>query len=197
MHVAKLTGVEQHQLADLAGQPLDEVAADGWCVTLRCRRSVLRVDPFEVHTPDEQHPFATVARVRVSPLSGSIHEGQRLVASALGNVLSVHVLSVLVSFSPPTQGRPIQLPGGTTIPEGVDYHWIYHDPLQKQRRNPHSGTRAIVDLDIGVAIATQTCASLVLYTRGFFVVVSTAGLPDDEDWVRYETFSRSPPARHN
>jgi hypothetical protein len=185
---------EQSTLADLIGKPLRAIATNGWSVELQVEEQIFRIVPEEVPTPDEAHSVGDVDRPKVEVVSRlTLDDRDDIVADHLGRIQAIHLISVLISFSPPQSGPAITLPSGAVIPPGIDYGWIYYNPWQKQAViDQLDNSQALIDLDIGLELVTEKYLGVILYTLGHFVQVSLNGLPEGIDWVQLQRFSRRP-----
>ena len=190
-YAVKLSPGECGLLASLIGQPLERVGTDGWAVELRAESTLLSVIPEEIPTPDAEHPYGAVERPMVQAgLEPLPPEHAKVVGERLGLVRFVKVVSTLMGFSPVMDCPPEEITPGVVLPASRGYGWVYYPPRQREQAEQEAGAGAVVDLDIAFELATDEHASLVVYTRGFFVQVSLQGLPSDEEWVRLGSYLR-------
>lgn len=189
---AKLSGLERVALRDLIGRQLDAIRSDGWCVELISGERVLTVEPEDVATPDQIHRDGDVNRPKVLPSAkADLDSVKDTISRELGLIRSVHVISILVSFSEPKPGPAIRLFSGIVIPKGTNYGYIYYSEREKSEAIAQiAPDKALVAQDVGIELVTERNPSVVLYMHGYFVAVSLAGLPRDEDWVHFEVYSR-------
>lgn len=162
------------------------VCDQSWEVVLESNRSRLVVLPDEVSTPDEEHPFADVDRLKVIILDQGPTPARRgrLLCRDLGRVISIGVLSTVCSFGPITSEVPVEALG-VSLPGSRGYGVIFHPATQLQAVARGVGeSRAVVGIDLGLELVTERCSRLVLYTSGFFVRASVGQLPADEGWAR-------------
>lgn len=187
----KIPDSEIDELVNLIGRPID-IVSKGWDVVLLSDDRVLRITPEDVATPDKEHPYADVDRPMVKKeLHSPTVDGELNASRKLGCLRTINLLSVLISFSALSVGPAIVLPNEAVIPEGMRYGWDYFNPKDKRSLvTMLSDDQALVDLDIGFELVTTRYPSVTVYTRGFFVMVCQNGLPEDEEWVRFGTFSR-------
>lgn len=198
LYEVKLPAEETELLASLRGLPLRRVTTDGWSVGLELDHLVLDVLPEDAATPDEAHPTGDVDRPRIVLVPSSpVGEHHRPIAQDLGTISSVQILSLLISFSPVRTCPPASLPGGVEIPEGEGYGWVYYRETERETAvRELSTSQAIVDLDVAVELSMEGSASVVLYTRGYFVRASLGRLPEDAEWVRFGAYTRRPANGH-
>jgi hypothetical protein len=183
LHEAKLARSECDLLAALIGQPLHRVTTDRWAVQLGVGASMLLIVPEEVTTPDAEHPYGDVDRPRVGVGRPTDAAGDIVVAERLGIVHEANVISTLVTFSPVEDCTGEEIMPGVVMPKSTEYDYVYHHPDRRADAERDVGAGALVDLDIGVELITDKCASLVVYARAHWVMVSVDGLPLDEEWV--------------
>ena len=188
----KIPETELDELAKLIGKPLDILSMSGYDVILQSDKRVLRINPEEVATPDKEHPYADVERPLIErKVHTPTADGELMVSKQLGCIQTINILSVLISFSAPSFGPAIVLPNEAVIPEGMEYGWTYFHPRDKRSLITKLGDdQALVDLDIGFELVTTKHSSVTVCTSGYFILVCQNGLPEDEEWVRFGTFSR-------
>jgi hypothetical protein len=165
---ASIPDLERRQLALLIGQNLAAISTNGWAVQLGTDYYDVFIIPEEIWTPDDDHKSATVDRPKIAePIDSGI--GMEIIASELGIITSVSILSTVVTFSPPKMGEPIKF-RGVTIPEGIEYGPVFSHPSQSPRVDSRE---AIVDLDIAFELLTDVNNRLTVHTgRGFFALVA-------------------------
>lgn len=192
LYDVKLPAEEMRLLALLKGRRLHRITTDGWSVGLELDQLALDVRPEDAATPDDAHRSGDVDRPKIVLMqSSNVGEHHRPIAEDLGRVSSVQVLSTVISFSPVLTRPAVTLPKGVEIPEGQGYGWVYYRPSERETAlRELSQSQAIVDLDVAVEVSTNSSASIVLYTRGYFVHASLETLPEDEDWVRFGAYTK-------
>jgi hypothetical protein len=187
---AGLPETELVMLRRLLGAPLDALIAGAWDAELRTSDLVIRVLPDEVSTPDSDHLTGTVDRpmIRMETVTRSAND-QPILVERLGTVEDINIISTLVTHSV-TQAVPEQQIRSATIPAGTAYQEIYHHPsrlTELQALLPRE--RALIALDKAVELVTERYSSIVLYTRGYFIIASLNGLPDQE-WANMDVYER-------
>lgn len=194
LYKISLTDSERELLADLVGHRLDFVRSDGWSALLRSGDIGLHAVPEEVATPDTEHPGGDVERPLVKIAEDpDVIGSDRTVAEDLGLVISVNVISILVSFSPVKDFPPEEILPGVLLPASKGYGWIYYPPgLLVQAQLEAGADSALIQLDRAFELVTESYPSVVFYTRGYFLRVSIDGLPEQEDWVRFDSYVRQP-----
>jgi len=191
LYEVKLSAKEETLLAGLTSAPLNAILSDGWSAELLASGRLLGILPEDAATPYHDHPHGDADRIQVEELPESRIGASGHCIKDLGRVKAINVLSILFSFSPAKPVRAITLPGGAEIPSGVGYGWVYYRPSVDQAAvRKVAEAMAVIDLDIGCEIVTETHRSLVLYTKGYFVNVSSTGPPEAEEWVRLDAFTR-------
>ncbi|QDT50261.1 hypothetical protein Pan258_43180 [Symmachiella dynata] len=164
---ANIPEMERQRLALLIGRQLMAVSTDRWAVQLATDTFDVLIIPEEIATPDDDHECADVTRPKlIEPVESEFET----IASGLGTMTSLWILSTVVVFSPPRIGNSITS-NDATIPEGIDYGPIFSHPLQPPSVNP---AQAIVDLDIAFEIGTDTDQRIIVYTDGCGFFVYTA-----------------------
>ena len=161
---ARIPEIERQRLARLIGRQLMAVSTDRWAVQLATDTFDLLIIPEEIATPDDDHECADVTRPKpIEPVESEFET----IASGLGTMTSLWILSTVVVFSPPQNGNPITI-NGATIPGGIDYGPQFSHPSQRPTVNP---AQAIVDLDIAFEICTDADHRIIVYTNecGYFV----------------------------
>ncbi len=195
LYEVKLPIEEMRLLASVKGHTLHSVTTDGWSVGLKFDELVLDVRPEDAATPDDAHPSGDVDRPKIVLMESSdVGEHHRPIANDLGRITSVQVLSTVISFSPVRSCPPVRLAGGVEIPEGDGYGWVYYRLSERETAlRELSESQAIIDLDVAVELSTERSATVLLYTRGYFVHASLGTMPNDEDWVRLGAYTRRGP----
>ncbi len=174
---ASIPDLERRRLASLMGRRLCAVRTDRCAVDIATDTFAVGVVPEELATPDDDHPHADVTRPRTVD-SVDLQQFETI-ASELGSVTSVAILSTVVLFSPPQMGRPVSI-GGVEIPEGIEYGPVFWHPSRRPHMNPG---QAVVDLDIAFELQTDANNRLTIYTDGcgFFVYASVNAEPIARD----------------
>ena len=189
-----LAASERKQFADLIGQRLDYVRTDGWSALLRFGDTSLQATPEEAATPDAAHPYGDVHRPSIQVVQGRnpMDSGQPVIENA-GFVHAVNIISILISFSPVVDYAEEEIRPGVALPASKGYGWIYYPPALVAEAEMEAGAgNALVELDIAFELVTEFYPSIVFYTAGYFLCVSTDGLPEVEDWVKVGSFERLP-----
>ncbi|MEZ5942245.1 MAG: hypothetical protein R3C18_12700 [Planctomycetaceae bacterium] len=173
---ARIPDDERRQLASLIGRELFTVSADGWAVQFDMEALSIQVIPEEIATPDDDHKCADVTRPSLTETTDAT---TGIVASNLGVITAVSVLSTVVVFSPPELGEPIEI-NGVTIPEGISYGPEFFHP---SRPPSVSSGQAIVDLDIAFELRTDSNNRITVFTDGcgYFVYVTVNEYPISTD----------------
>ena len=192
LYEVKLAIGEMCLLASLNGRRLRGITTDGWSVALELDGLVLDVRPEDAFTPDDAHPTGDVDRPMVVLIQSSeLGPHHRPIAMDLGRISSVQILSTVISFSSVRMCPSDRQPGGAEIPESDGYGWTYYRPSENGTAiRELSKSQAIIDLDIAVEVSTESLASIVLYTRGHFVLASLGTLPIDEEWAQFGAYAK-------
>lgn len=187
----KLSPSELELLGSLIGQPLDRVSTDGWAAEFRTGPTLISVAPEEIAIPDAEHPYGDVDRPLIRVDADQVHPDMPdLLGKDFGLIRAVNVVSTLISFSPVVDWGPWEILPGVTLPPSQGYGHVYFPPERKADAEREVGAGALIDLDTAIELVTDGCPSVVFYTRGYFILTSTEGLPPAEDWVRLELYSR-------
>jgi len=191
LYSVKLSSAEETLLRNLLSQQLESVDSEGWSVDIHTSNGTLRFLPEEAAAGDEEHQNSVVERPKIVSVAEPVLVNQPgTLARNLGAVSAISVLNVLVSFSPVVPQPEIPLPNGKKIPASMGYGWVYYHTQDRLAAIEAFGNKqAVIDLDVAVELVTEKCPSIIMYTRGYFIHVSLAGLPN-EDWAQLNLFSR-------
>jgi hypothetical protein len=201
LYSVRLAVEEEYRLSALVDEPLRAIVFDGVSAEIRTAGRILQIRPEEAPTPDKEHRSADVERVLIEAIHEPLlYSKIQLAAQDAGKVTAVNVVSVLITFSPAVLApeQTWKLSGGeVVIPQGIAYGEIYYPRSRKADVIRSLGEdKAVVDLDIGIEVLSEKHPGVVLYTRGYFIQVSTNGLPDVE-WAKPGYFSLRKPLKDN
>lgn len=190
-YVVKLSVDELAALAALIGQPIDQVAANGWSAELRSGALLQPVIPVEVPTPDAEHPYGVVSRpLLMRDGQSQLADSGSVLAEDLGVVRAINVISTLVVFTPIVDCPAEEILPGVMLPPSRGYGLKYFSPGQREQAERAIRVGTLVDLDIAFELVCERRTSVVTYTRGYFIQVSLLGLPESEDWVSTGAYCR-------
>jgi hypothetical protein len=178
---ALLSPGEAHLLLTLQHGPLGSTGTDGWGVYIRSEQMALAFLPEEVSAPDTLHPHGDVVRVRVERWTpGTSGPGYRELASSLGTIQRLAVMTTAISYSSPVHSDAVER-HEVTIPTGMDYSCRYLHPDDPAcailAESPDS---ALSLVDIGISMETEE-GSVTVATDGcgYFVHLAV-GRPTHE-----------------
>lgn len=184
----RIPTVECNRLASLVGKSLDSVTTDGWAAYLTSSDLQLAIEPKE--GPDQKlDPAYTVFPVERPAIRVRTAEhatdAENILVQDVGNIKSISIISILISWSEPVIGESIHVLPNVSIPEGLDYRWVLHQPkFKKEAERTLPDGNALIDFDIAVELVAENDNAVAFYTRGFFIKTSVSGLPDDEPWSK-------------
>jgi hypothetical protein len=175
---AHISEAELMLLSTVLGEELHIANPVVWCAELATSHSKIVVLPEEVPTPDKEHPYGTVDRIKISIAGASTSSTSSGPLQRLGTVQAVEVISTVVAFTR-VKKYPSQNLAGVTLPASTGYGYIYHHPDQLEALQiAFPEEDALVSLDMGVKFVTDNNPNVILYTSGYFVHAAFDGLSD-------------------
>jgi len=173
-YFVEITPQERNILANLLGKPIDSIQdlsgahTVGFCVRLNILGSTIDFTPDEIATPEANKPYADVTRPLITNDQSALRPDLKwtTILENAGTVDRIAILHTLVTFSPLLSPSN---PNVTTMIYGTGEAWgnIFLHPTKSAVDNLKVSDRyAVVYLDIGVTIFTNTGLAITIMTDG-------------------------------